>query len=68
MVLTRTGSSGPFSSVNVPSVVGASLPGAELFPPSFAIDDNGDAGLAYFALTDDTGSNLQLNYFHILPR
>ena len=64
VLLTRTGSSGPFTSMNIPAVTGANLPGSEPLPPSLAIDDNGAAGLAYFVLTDTTGGNLQLNYFH----
>jgi hypothetical protein len=64
VLLTRTDNSGSFTSVNIPPVDGAALPGSEQYPPSLAVDDAGEAGLAYFALTDDAATNLQLNYFH----
>jgi hypothetical protein len=64
VLLTRDATAGDFSSTNIPAVGDTSLPGSEPFPPSLAIDDSGDAGLAYFALTDDTGQNLRLAYYH----
>ena len=59
----RSGTSGSFTTTNVPAVAGATLPGCETLPPSIAIDDAGAAGLAFFARTDDATPNLRVVYY-----
>lgn len=62
-LVSRTGDSGVFSGGMVPCGAGDSTNGPRELSPALAIDDDGNAGLAFYTLTASDSSTSRIDYF-----